>query len=85
MLVCKGMFVVAYETEVYGNVEANRLFSSVAQEKGIEMDEVGDCEACPQSCSTKEAFEDARVRTMPVPYGGVAYICPYSGHGAGEA
>jgi hypothetical protein len=49
------------------------------------MDDVGDCEACAQFCSMKEALEDVRVRTMPAPYGGVVYMCPYSGHGAGEA
>jgi hypothetical protein len=72
MLVCIGMLAAEYETEVYGNVDAIRFFSSVAHENGTEMDDVGDCDACAQFCSMKEAFEDARVRTMPAPYGGVA-------------
>lgn len=50
------------------------FFSSVGQEYGNEIDDEGDCEACAQFCSMKEAFEDARVRTTLGPYGGVAYI-----------
>lgn len=48
------------------------------------MDGVGDCEFCAHG-PTNDAFEDARVRTMPGPYGGVAYMWLYSGTGIGEA
>lgn len=48
------------------------FFSSGGQEYGMcETDNVGECGACAHG-SINDAFEEARVRIMLGPYGGVA-------------